>query len=132
MSDRNIQLVRDYFQAVEQGADESELLRFFAPGVRQHEYPNRLVDGGAERDATALLAGRRKGRQVVQNERYVVRSAIASADRVAIELTWTAQLKVPLASTPAGGIMTAHCGVFFRISEGRIVEQHNYDCFDAF
>jgi ketosteroid isomerase-like protein len=132
MSDTNLKLVRDYFRAIEQGADESELSRFFAPEVRQHEYPNRLVAEGAERDAAALLAGRRKGRQVVENERYLVRSAIASGDRVAIEMTWTAQLKVPFASTPPGGTLTANCGVFFRIAGGRIVEQHNYDCFDAF
>lgn len=128
----HLQLIRGYFDAIEQEADETELGRFLASDVRQHEFPNRLVSKGAERDLTELLAGSRKGRQVVRNQRYEVQSALVDGDRVALELTWTAELKVPLASTPAGGTLTAHCGMFFRIAEGRIVEQHNYDCFAAF
>jgi ketosteroid isomerase-like protein len=125
-------LVRGYFDAIEQEADEAELQRFLATDVRQHEFPNRLVDKGAERSLAELLAGSRKGRQVVGNQRYDIHNALVDDDRVAVELTWTAELKVPLASTPAGGTLTAHCGMFFRIAEGRIVEQHNYDCFAAF
>jgi ketosteroid isomerase-like protein len=132
MSHANIELVREYFRAIERDADEEELSRFFAPEVRQHEFPNRLLDTGAERDLATLLAGRRKGRQVVQNERYLVQNAVASGDRVAVEMTWTAELKVPFGSKPVGGTLTAHCGVFFRIAGDRIMEQHNYDCFDAF
>jgi ketosteroid isomerase-like protein len=128
----NLQLVYDYFHALEQGADEARLESFFAPDVRQHEFPNRLVDAGAERGLSELLAGSRKGKQVIENQRYVVKSALASDDRVALELEWTGQLKVPLANTPVGGTLRARCGVFFGIREGRIVEQHNYDCFDRF
>jgi ketosteroid isomerase-like protein len=128
----HLSLVRHYFQALERNADEAELAAFFSSNVRQREFPNRLVDKGAERDLSLLLEGSRKGRQVVQEQRYEIRSAIACDDRVALELTWTAKLKVPLAATPAGEALTAHCGVFFRIQDGRIVEQHNYDCFDAF
>jgi hypothetical protein len=128
----HLSLVRDYLHALERNADEAELVAFFAPSVRQREFPNRLVDKGAERDLALLLEGNRKGRQVVREQRYEIRSAIASGDRVAIELTWTAKLEVPLAKTAAGATLTAHCGVFFRIQGGLIVEQHNYDCFDAF
>jgi ketosteroid isomerase-like protein len=128
----HLSLVRRYFEAIERNADEAELAEFFASDVRQHEFPNRLLDKGAKRDLSLLLEGSRKGRQVVHEQRYEIRSAIASEDRVALELTWTATLKVRLANTAAGGTLTANCGVFFRIQGGRIVEQHNYDCFDAF
>jgi ketosteroid isomerase-like protein len=128
----HLSLVGRYFRALERGADEAELAAFFSSNIRQREFPNRLVDQGAERDLSLLLEGNRKGRQVVQEQRYEIRSAIASGERVAIELTWTAKLKVPLAATAAGETLTANCGVFFRIQDGRIVEQHNYDCFDAF
>jgi ketosteroid isomerase-like protein len=128
----HLQLLRRYLDALERNADEAELAAFFAPNVRQREFPNRLLERGAERDLAQLLAGSRKGRQVVENQRYEVRGALSDGERVALELTWTARLKVPLGSTPAGGTLTASCGVFFRIAGGRIVEQHNYDCFDAF
>jgi ketosteroid isomerase-like protein len=125
-----LSLIRRYFQAIEHDADEPELAAFFASDVRQREFPNRLVDKGAERDLPLLLAGNRRGREVVRDQRYEIRSAIAAGDRVAVELTWTGTLKVPLAGTPAGGMLKAHCGVFFRVLDGRIAEQHNYDCFE--
>ena len=128
----NLRLVRTYFDAIERNVEEAELATFFSPDVRQQEFPNRLVDKGAERNLALLLEGSRKGRHAVQNQRYAIRHALAAGDRVALELTWTAELKVPLGSTAAGGTLTANCGVFFRIQGGRIVEQHNYDCFDAF
>lgn len=128
----NLQLVLDYLRAIEERADETQLAAFFAPDVRQHEFPNRLVERGAARDLEQLLAGSRKGRTVVQNERYTIKHALVDGDRVAVELTWTAELTVPLGSLPVGATMTAHCGFFFRMQAGRIAEQHNYDCFEPF
>jgi predicted ester cyclase len=125
-------LIRDYLRALEDGADEARLQSFFAPGVRQREFPNRLVEAGAERDLEALLAGNRKGRSVIRDQRYAVKQALTAGDRVALELEWSGELKVPLGSTPAGGRLRAHCGMFFRIEQGRIAEQHNYDCFERF
>lgn len=125
-------LVRDYLRALEGGADEARLRSFFAPGVRQREFPNRLLDAGAERDLEALLAGSRKGRLVIQDQRYAVKQVLTAGDRVAIELDWSGELKVPLGNTPAGGTLRAHCAVFFRIEHGLIAEQHNYDCFERF
>ena len=126
------QLVRDYLQALEADADEARLSEFFAPGVRQREFPNRLVEAGAERDLAALLAGSRKGRLVIQNQRYAIKSLLAVGERVAVELEWSGELKVPLGATPVGGTLRAHCGMFFRTEQGRIAEQHNYDCFERF
>jgi ketosteroid isomerase-like protein len=128
----HLQLVFDYLRAIEQNADEAQLAAFFSPALEQHEFPNRLVESGAARGLEQVLAGSRKGRLVVQNQRYAIENALVDGDRVAIELTWTAELKVPLGRLAAGDSMTAHCGVFFRVQDGRIIQQHNYDCFEPF
>jgi len=128
----HLQLVLDYLRAIELDADEATLAAFFAPGVRQREFPNRLLEHGAERGLEQILEGSRKGRTVVQGQRYAVHDALVEGARVALELTWTAELKVPLGKLSPGSTMTAHCGVFFRVADGRIVEQHNFDCFEAF
>jgi ketosteroid isomerase-like protein len=127
-----LRLVLDYLRAIEQNADEARLAAFFAPNFEQREFPNRLIEKGAARGLPQVLEGSRKGRTVVQNQRYDVKNALVDADRVALELTWTAELKVPLGSLEAGATMTTHSGMFFRIRNGRIVQQHNYDCFEPF
>ncbi len=46
---KNLQTVRRYLTAIEQGAGFEELAGFFTPDVVQIEYPNRLVVDGARR-----------------------------------------------------------------------------------
>lgn len=128
----HLRLVLDYLRAIEQDVAEEQLSAFFTPGVKQHEFPNRLLERGAERGLEQLLEGSRKGRLVVQNQRYQVHGTLVEGDRVAVELTWSAELKLPLGKLKPGERMTAHCGFFFRIEGGRIAAQHNYDCFEPF
>jgi len=117
--------------AIEQG-DEAALLEIFAPDVRQREFPNRLLARGAERGLPEMLDGFRRGKQVVAHQRYVVTSALVDGERVAVEVRWTAELMVPLGQLAAGDTIAAHCGMFFRIENGRIAQQHNFDCFEPF
>ncbi len=124
--------IRRYFQALEQSPTAAELARFFTPDVRQHEFPNRLVERGAARTLTDLLEGNQRGQQVVQNQRYVIKNALVDGDRAALELHWTAELKVPLGKLDAGERMVANSGVFFRFEDELIAEQHNFDCFEPF
>jgi ketosteroid isomerase-like protein len=39
---------------------------------------------------------------------------------------------MPLGSLAAGDTMRARFGVFLTFRDGRILRQHNYDCFDPF
>ena len=127
-----LELVLAYLRAIEQDADEAQLASFFSPALEQREFPNRLLERGATRGLEQVLAGSRQGRRVVQNQRYSVNNTLVDDDRVAIEVTWTAQLKVPLGRLAAGVDITAHCGMFFHVVDGRITRQHNYDCFEPF
>ncbi len=128
----HLRLVRDYLRAIEDEVDEASLSGFLAPDIVQREYPNRLVERGAVRDLAALLAGSRKGRSVVENQRYVIQSALVQDERVAIEVSWSARLKVALGKLAAGDTMTAQSAMFFRVRDGRLAEQHNFDCFEPF
>jgi len=130
--DENVATVRRYLEAIEQGRPFEELTELFTPDVVQHEYPNRLVPDGARRGLEQLREASQRGRQAVESQRYEIRNVIASGDRIALEVIWTATLKVPLGTIPAGGEMRAHFGVFFDFRDGRIAAQRNYDCFDPF
>lgn len=127
-----LDLVLDYLKALEDGAEEARLASFFTPDVEQREYPNRLVERGVARDLEALLAASRKGRNLLENQRYVVKNALVEGDRVALEVSWSARLLVPLGSLAAGDWMTAESGMFFWLRDGRVFRQHNFDCFAPF
>jgi ketosteroid isomerase-like protein len=128
----NAEVVHRYFQAVEQGATGETLAAFFHPEVTQREYPNRLTPKGATRDLRALQESAERGQQVVASQRYEVRHLLAQGDHVAAEVDWSATLKVAVGSLPVGGTMRATLAVFFTLREGRILSQHNYDCFEPF
>lgn len=128
----NLETARAYLAAVESGATGEALARWFTPDVVQEEFPNQLVPTGARRGLQALLDGAVRGQTVMSAQRYEVLSAIASGDRVALEVQWTGTLAIPLGSLPAGAQMRARFGVFLDFRDGRIAAQRNYDCFDPF
>jgi ketosteroid isomerase-like protein len=88
------------------------------------------VPNGATRDLAALRAAAERGRKIVTSQRFEVVNAIASENQVAVEAIWTGTLAVPFGSTPAGGQMRARFAIFLTYRDGKIVRQHNYDCFD--
>jgi ketosteroid isomerase-like protein len=129
MSHDLLQLAHDYLEAIGH-ADELGGLRFFADDVVQVEFPNRLVPAGATRDLAALRDAAERGRKVMTAQRFEVVNALASGDQVAVEALWTGTLAVALGTIPAGGEMRARFAIFLTYRDGKIVRQHNYDCFD--
>jgi ketosteroid isomerase-like protein len=126
----NIDTARRYLAAVGRGAAFEELAEFFTPDVIQVEYPNRLAPAGASRDLAQLRDAAERGRNVVTAQSYEVRNAVAGGPVVALEVVWTATLKVPFGTIPAGGHMQAHLAIFLEFRDGKIATQRNYDCYE--
>lgn len=110
----NLELARQYIEALELG-DPDGHLAYFAADVVQQEWPNRLSPNGATRDLSALRQAAHRGRKVMSSQRYEVQSAIASRDVVAMEIHWTGTLAVPFDSVPVGGQLRARPGSFSRV-----------------
>jgi ketosteroid isomerase-like protein len=127
--EHNLDVIRRYLKAIE---DDSGAADFFTEDVVQIEHPNRFVPEGATRGLAELEQAAERGRKVLRRQRYEEKSALASGDRVALEVLWIGTLAVPVGSIPAGGEMRAHFGVFFELRDGRICRQVNYDCFEPF
>ena len=131
MSHDLLQLAREYLASIGR-EDQLGGLLFFADDVVQVEFPNRLLPNGATRDLAALRDAAERGRKVMTAQRFEVLNAITSGEQVAVEALWTGTLAVPLGNIPAGGQMRAHFAIFLTYRDGKIVRQHNYDCFDPF
>jgi len=124
-----LQLAERYFSAISARVDTSV---YFCADVIQREFPNRFMPDGATRDLAGLARARERGMRAVEGERYEILNAIEQDDRLALEVLWSARLLVPLGALQQGATLRAHFGVFLRYRDGRILEQHNYDCFDPF
>jgi ketosteroid isomerase-like protein len=126
--DESLHVVSDYLRAIE--AKDAERVRaLLHPTLKQHEYPNQLVKSGAERNLEDVLAGLARGAQVLTSERYEIEDALVDGDRVAARARWQGTLAIDVLGKRAGEVLEARFGVFFRLKDGLIVEQHNFDCF---
>jgi limonene-1,2-epoxide hydrolase len=129
-SERNIETVREYMKALQDGEAGDLLRRFFTPDVRQVEMPNLLNPRGQESDLKHILERSLQGKQILKWQRYEIVSAMAAKDRVAVEARWTGVLAVPVGKLAAGVEMRASFAMFFQLLDGRIAMQRNYDCFE--
>ncbi len=125
-----LDIVRRYLEAIERGAVGDELAAFYTADVVQEELPSRMAPRGARRDLAAILKGAEQGQALLSSQRFETLSAVASADRVALEARWTGTLAVPLGTLAAGAQMTAHLAIFIEFRGDRIAAQRNYDCYE--
>lgn len=126
------QIVRDYFRAIETSAPVAELGNLLHDEIRQHEFPSRLNPRGRTRGKAEMLADFERGKALVASQSYRIRALVSDGDRVCAETEWSGTFTVPLGALQPGEAMRADFGVFFRIRDGRIAEQNNYDCIHPF
>ncbi len=129
---RNLQIALEYLTAIENGATGDAIGRFFAPEAVHLEFPNRLNPEGSINGLGEILDAAERGQQAVAGQRYEIRNAVVEGERVALQLLWTGRLKKTLGTLPIGGELRAHFAVFLEFRDGKIVTQHNYDCFEEF
>ncbi len=66
----------------------------------------------------------------MSQQRYELKNALASGDWVALEVNWAGTLAVQFETIPVGGEMRAHVALFLQFRDGKIVRQHDYDCYE--
>jgi len=126
----NLATARAYIEALSSGADADDMERFYAPDVVQEEFPNRLLPNGARRDREALRQARNRGKALLSAESFELLGAVASGNRVAMELHWSGTVAAAAGPFKAGQTLRARFAVFLEFRDGRIVRQRNYDCFE--
>lgn len=127
----NLVVARAALRAIEAG-DLEALRGLFHPDALQIEYPNRLKAKGDRRDLKQMAADFERGKAILERQSYLVRRAVADGDAVALEVSWTGVLKIPLGALQPGDEMTAESAIFMTVRDGKIIAQSNYDCFAAF
>ena len=74
-----------------------------------------------------------RGKQMLREEHYEVLEATAAGDRVALQVQVDRRARgAGRAPCKPGDSMVCESGIFLRFQGDKIVEQHNYDCFEDF
>jgi ketosteroid isomerase-like protein len=131
VEDDRVKAARRLFAAIETG-DEATLRQTYAHNAVQVEHPNRLKPKGERRSIDKMMADLKRGKAILSEERYEVLEVVSAGSSVAVRVRWTGVLAVPVAALKAGDSMVCESGIFLRFAEGRVVEQHNFDCFEDF
>ena len=103
---------------------------FYHPDIQQIEFPNKVTPCTTVRNLGELKEAAEKGKRLLQEEVYEIIRSYTFDNSVIIEAKWTGTLAIPFGNLPAGGQIKAHFAQFYEFSEGKIIRQRNYDCFD--
>jgi ketosteroid isomerase-like protein len=123
---------RSYIAAVEGGATGDELAAFYHPEVIQHEFPNRLMPAGAERDLADILRAAEAGARLMERQIYDIHTVTEVGDRIVLEYTWTGYPRAPVGDVRPGEPVRARICQVIEYEDGLIIRQRNYDCFEMF
>ena len=125
--------IKEYLAAIESGATNEVLEKYYAVDVQQIEYPNRLVPKGVTRTLNDLKQGAVIGASIQVSQKFELQNAIVQGNTAMIEAIWTGTFKMQIGTLKPGDEMKAYFAQFFEFNEeGKIVRQRNYDCFEPF
>jgi inner membrane protein len=126
----NLARARAYVAAVERGADADELAAYLHPDAEAEAFPNRVTPTGRRYSRDEMLAGPSRGKRLLPDQRYKIRTAFAAGDRVVLEALWTGTLTVGFGDLASGTRLRAHVAMVLEFRDGLLIAQRNYDCYD--
>lgn len=131
VEDDRVKAARRLFSAIESG-DEATLRGIYAENAVQVEHPNRLKPKGDRRRLDKMMSDLKRGKAMLREEHYEVLEATAAGEIVAVQVKWTGIVNVPVGALHPGDPMICESGIFLKFQGDRVIEQHNYDCFEDF
>ena len=128
----NIELTRDYLNAVASMESPERVAAFYSPDIVFHEHPSRIVPNGRVSKLEDMRKAFGQGQKLLSSQSYEVQSIVEQGDEIAAEIIWTGRLAVAFRDMPAGSELRAWVAMFLTFRDGRIVSQRNYDCYPPF
>lgn len=122
-------LYESWLRALERGASGTALEPFFTPDMVNIEQPNLLFPHGRRSELADVLRASERAHHVIERQQYQVRELLVTGDRVVARVSWSGVLKVPVGAFAAGETLRAEVAQFITFREGRIAENHTYDCY---
>ncbi|PIE12063.1 MAG: hypothetical protein CSA72_02840 [Rhodobacterales bacterium] len=127
----NIETAKRFLTAVE-AMDGSGLDGFFAPDIKQIEFPNAFKPQGDVRNLAALKVALEKAKGIIDGQHYEVTKTLADETSIMFEMIWTGTMAIDIPPLKAGQNLRANCIAVFDFEDGKVTSLRNYDCFEPF
>lgn len=127
----NLETALAYIRAIAAG-DVEDFAAYCTDDVEFLEMPNRISPTGSRRDRAAAIASAHRGRALLTAQTYDILDTLTDGDRVALQISWSGTLAIPLQHLQPGAVITAQLGIFLDFRDGKICRQRNYDCYPPF
>jgi hypothetical protein len=121
--------VLTFIRVLESGGGAAAIRPFLADSFVLVEAPHLLAPEGSTRTLAEVLSGADQSREVVADQKFVVRRTTCEGGRVAVEADWSATALMDLRYWDRGEIIRARTSSVFEVSNGLIVSQDSYDCY---
>ncbi|MGW4214675.1 nuclear transport factor 2 family protein [Lentzea sp. NPDC004789] len=118
-----METIHSLHRALEAGQSGDELGRFFTTDAVTVEHPNLIKPNGARTPLDEMLAGSRKGVELLSSQKYDVHSTLRCGDTVVVRLTWTGVLRT-------GDRLVAHIAQFVEMRDELIRSIETFDCYE--
>lgn len=128
---KNIEAALRYTRAI-LAFDADALAELLADDFVVIEYPNLAVPNGQKRGRDGALKGIKVAEKILSEQAYEVTNIFAAGDMVVFQAVWSGRLKIAFDKFPPGLFMKADCAGILRFRDGKIVSQHEYDCYYPF
>ena len=121
--------VLEFIRVLEAGGGAAEIRPFLSKSFVLTEAPHLLAPEGSTRALAGVLAGADQSRQVVKDQKFIVRRTTCEGGRVVVEADWSATVLMDLRYWDRGETIRARTASVFEVSGGVIVSQDSYDCY---
>lgn len=128
----NLRTARAYLKALEDSRLGAEVATLFDEAIVFTEHPNRIKPAGATADRSRMTANSETGKSILRSQSYEIQNAVCDGDKVALQVLWKGVVDIPMGDLKPGDTMVCFSGMFLTFKDGKIIRQHNYDCFPPF
>ncbi len=128
-----IQIVEQYFALVSAFSnDRAAYDALLHPQMTETEYPNLLSPRLRQRSVDDGMKGIALSGQLLKFQRYDVRHWVEGGETLAVEVTWTGELRIDAGRLKKDQALKAEVCFVFQFREGKIHQLRHYDCYDPF
>lgn len=106
------------------------LREFYTNYLIWREMPHQFAPTGRTLGFAGMQTAFMEGKKLMAEQHYVLDNVVASEDAAALQIRWEMTLAQDLGNLVAGDKLSGNLAIFFRLEDGKIIQQTDYLSYD--